>query len=108
MFTLKSRIPQIIVEIPREVDAALEQGAEAVAEEAQDRVPVATGTLREAIHVERVSGGYSVVAGDNDAFYGHIVEHGGVRTPAQPFLIPAYEARREELFKTIENALEGL
>lgn len=108
IFKLTSRIPQIVVEIPRAVDAAIEQGAQDIAEEAQARVPVATGSLRDAIHVEKVEGGYSVVAGDSATFYGHIVENGGARTPAQPFLVPAFESCREAMFDAIEDALEDV
>lgn len=107
-YTLKSRIPEIIAELPVSVDAAIKEGAEAIAEDAQERVPVDSGALREAIHVEKIEGGYSVVAGDDNAFYGHIVEHGGVRTPPRPFLIPAFEANVDALVEGVEEALEDL
>ena len=51
-----------------------------------------SGALREAIHVEEVEDGALVVAGDTEAWYGRIVEFEFVRTPAQPFLIPAMES----------------
>lgn len=106
--SLKSRIPAILAELPVEVDDAIHEGADAIAEVAQERVPVDEGTLRDAIHVEKIEGGYSVVAGNTEAFYGHIIEHGGVHTPARPFLIPAYESTREALLDGINDALEDL
>jgi HK97 gp10 family phage protein len=106
---LTSRIPQIIADLPSEVNDALKEGADAIAEGAQSRVPVDEGTLRDAIHVEEIEGGYSVVAGnETDAFYGHIVEHGSVRVPARPFLMPAYESEREHLLEIVADALENI
>lgn len=105
---LESRLPEIIAELPHEVGDALKEGADAIAEGAQERVPIETGALRDAIHVEETDGGYLVVAGDNDAFYGHIVEHGSVNTPPRPFLIPAYEAEHESLISRVKDALDHL
>lgn len=108
---LYSRIPEIIGDLDPdapELNAALKEGAEAIAADARDRVPVDEGTLRDAIHVEAVDHGYSVVAGDDEAFYGHIVEFGGVRTTARPFLVPAGEARREDVLGLVENVLENV
>jgi HK97 gp10 family phage protein len=106
--TLISRIPEIIGSLDPKVKEALEEGAELIAKDAQTRVPVATGALRDAIHVEEIEDGYSVVAGDDEAFYGHIVEHGGVNTPAHPFLIPAGEARWADIEQLVEDVLEDL
>ena len=50
--TYKSRIPQIAVELHPKVKAALTVGAEGIADNARGKVPVATGHLRDAIHVE--------------------------------------------------------
>lgn len=97
-------------------------GAEAIAEEARNRVPVNTGRLRDAIHVEKrasgvevggqhVGGVYSdwfVVAGDTKAFYGHMVEFGTTHSPAHPFLIPAFESRRPVLEGLVREALQRL
>lgn len=105
---LTSRLPQIIAQLPGATDEALKQGADAVAEGAKERVPVSTGALRNAIHVEEAEGGYSVVAGDGDAFYGHMVEYGTTNAPAHPFLIPSYEAAKEGILEGVEDALEEL
>jgi HK97 gp10 family phage protein len=107
--TLVSRIPEIIASLPGEVKDALEPGAQLIAEEAQNRVPVDEGTLRDAIHVEEVEGGWSVVAGnEEDAFYGHIIEHGGAHQAPRPFLTPAAESAWDDVLQLVEDALEDL
>lgn len=104
----RSRIPKITAEMLPALEAATGAAAELVAARAKERVPVDTGRLRDAIHVERDSGGFAVVAGDTEAFYGHIVEHGGVRTPAHPFLVPAVEESRDEAIELVALALRRL
>jgi HK97 gp10 family phage protein len=106
---LKSRLPQIAVEIDIVVDEALERGAENVAHAAQVRVPVDTGKLRDAIHVESEREGKYVVAGDGgEVFYGHMVEHGTTRQPPRPFLVPALEESRNEVVNIVSVALRRL
>lgn len=104
-YELKSRIPEIIANLPGEIEGALKATADAIAEGAKSRVPVDSGALRDAIHVEEVEGGYTVVAGSSEAFYGHIVEHGSSRVPPRPFLIPAAES---EIPNTIERLKEAM
>lgn len=107
-WNLVSRIPEIIAALPEDIGPALEEGANAIAADAQQRVPVDTGRLRDAIHVEKGEGDltYAVVAGDDAVFYGHIVEHGGVNTPARPFLVPAAEARKADIEAAVIDAME--
>ena len=106
---LKSRLPEIATGLQAKVDAALAVGANRVAAEARDRVPVNSGALRDAIRVEHDGPGeYTVLAGDNDAFYGHLVEFGTSLTPARPFLIPAVESRRGDVLDDVKRALKGL
>lgn len=93
----RNRLPEIIAELPVAVREALTAAAEAVVQAAQDRVPVASGDLQRAIHIEESAEGVHVVAGDNEAWYGHIVEHGSVNMPAHPFLVPALEEKRTEI-----------
>lgn len=85
----------VAAQIPARLDAAARAVAEATAERARNRVPVDSGRLKDAIHVEREGlGEYAVIAGDRDAWYGHFVEFGTVRTAARPFLAPAVEETR--------------
>ncbi len=107
--TLRSRIPEIALSLNPRVHAAIGAGAEAIAAEAKARVPVETGTLRDAIHVEPEGDGFSVVAGDNDAFYGHIVEHGSsTGLPPHPFLIPAAESQKDAIAAAVSAVLRTL
>ena len=92
----RSRIPQITAQLKVEMEAAEKAAAELIEQRAKERVPVDTGRLRDAIHVEHDEDGAAVVAGDTEAFYGHIIEHGGVRQPAHPFLVPALEESRAD------------
>lgn len=114
--TLRSRFPQIITRLAPQTQAAVRRGAEAVAERARERVPDAPPKGRglvEAIHVEYTaasegSGGYSVVAGDEEAFYGHMVEFGTSHSAAQPFLIPALEESKAEIESLVSASLRRL
>ncbi len=91
------------------MDFACKETADAIAEDAKGRVPVATGKLRDAIHVERKGlAEYVVIAGDDEAFYGHMVEFGTRRQPPHPFLTPAAEAHRVTLAAAGEAVLKHL
>lgn len=105
---LKSRLPQIALELEPRVTAAMKAGAEAVESEAKARVPVGSGDLRDAIHTEVDGDDVYVLAGDDSVFYGHFVEFGTVLTPARPFLVPALESRREQILGGVTAALRGL
>ena len=104
----QSRIPAITAEMVPRLEAATGAGAELIAGRAKQRVPVNTGRLRDAIHVEADEGGFAVIAGDTEAFYGHIIEHGGAHSAAHPFLIPAAEESKDEVIELVAVALRGL
>ena len=118
--TLKSRLPEIARELRSQVSRAVKDGAEAVAAEAKVRVPYDASKpasephLRDRIHVERRGPAeYAVVAGDDDAWYGHLVKGGSAVAgkgrppiPAHPFLVPALEAQRFLILLRIQAALE--
>lgn len=107
---VKSRIPLIIASLDEKLLEGVTALAEEIADEARERVPVDSGALRNAIHVEtdEATESVRVVAGDDDAFYGHIVENGGVKTPPRPFLVPAYESKRQSLHDIVGEPLEDL
>jgi HK97 gp10 family phage protein len=105
----RSRLPKVTAELAATMDGIADAGARYVAERAKRRVPVLTGRLRDAIHVERQGfAEYAVLAGDRQVFYGHIVEHGGVHQPAQPFLVPALEESRADIVEAAAVALRKL
>jgi HK97 gp10 family phage protein len=104
----RSRLPQIAAELGIKMRAAENAAAQVVAQRARDRAPVATGKLRDAIHVENDPDGALVVAGNDDVFYGTMVEHGTARNPPHPFLVPAAEESRGEVQKLARALLRGL
>lgn len=104
-----SRFPQISREIRPHVATGTRRGAELVMEAAKGRVPVRTGALKNAIHIDfRGDADYAVVAGDRDVFYGHMVEHGTTRAPAHPFLVPALEERKAAITALVKAELGRL
>lgn len=91
---LKSRIPEIAVELEAAARKIAHEGADRVAESAVKRVPYDPREpehIRDAIHVEEASEGFYVVAGNNKVFWGHMVEHGTTHSAPEPFLVPALE-----------------
>jgi HK97 gp10 family phage protein len=106
--TLVSRIPEIVASLPGEVKDALGVGAENIASVARDNVHVDSGDLRDSIHIEEVDEGWSVVAGDEDVFYGHLEEFGRGGKSGHPFLIPAAESEWATVMEIVEEALEDL
>lgn len=96
---LKSRLPQIAARLDNVIDRGLKDVADDIVADAKDRVPVDSGDLRDSIHAEPAEGGdgYTVLAGDADVFYGHLVEFGTTHTGARPFLVPAGEAQRANI-----------
>ena len=106
---VKSRLPVIAAEITPRVTVAIKDVADAIADDAKQRVPVETGDLRDAIHVEfKGAADWAVVAGNSKAFYGHMVEHGTTRAAPRPFLIPAAEAKKEMIDEVVGAALRRL
>lgn len=105
---LQSRIPQIIGELDDKLLEGVTDLAERVAEGARNRVPVETGALRDAIHVVVKDDQVAVVAGDNVASYGHMIENGTVKAPPHPFLVPAFEAERPNLAEIVGERLEDV
>lgn len=109
---LRSRIPVIIEELQPKIAAALQVAGDLIEAKAKDRVPVNTGRLRDAIHTEYEVKGATVrayvVAGNNVAWYGHIVEHGGKNAPPHPFLVPAAEESRGLIDSDVSQVLHGL
>jgi HK97 gp10 family phage protein len=105
----KNNFAAIANQIPAEMEASIAEGAALVAQYAKSRVSVRTGALRDAIHVKRDGWTeYLVVAGNNDVFYGHMVEFGTNHSGAQPFLIPALESARKEVKRIGDHRLKNL
>lgn len=103
---IDSRIPRIVRNLPDEVDDALRRGAEAIESGAKSRAPVDSGDLRDSIKADRLGVGEYEVA--SDAFYAHMVEFGTTKAGAQPFLLPAAEAERDNIVKAVTTELNNL
>jgi HK97 gp10 family phage protein len=106
---LKTRLPEIAALLPADVHEAVVEGAEIVADDARQRVPYVTGRLQKAIHLEEGDFPWEVyvVAGDRDAFYGAMVEHGGaVNRAPHPFMVPALEQNRARIQRLVGDAIE--
>jgi len=128
--TVESRFAEISLEMTARLDAAVGEIAELIVQDAKQRVPVRTGRLQKAIQKQHGKRGeWAVIAGNEKAWYGHIVEFGGVhtrspeesahrphvagyqkesRTGAHPFLIPAAEAHRAEAEALSREAVRNL
>jgi HK97 gp10 family phage protein len=98
--------------------AALQKSAKLIIDDAKGRAPKDTGVLQKGIRVKRVpnppAGVTERVAIKPRAFYWHMVEFGTEKMPAQPFMRPAFEAKkvavveafRDELGKAIQRAIK--
>jgi HK97 gp10 family phage protein len=113
--TYTSRIPQIAAALPSVIDAALRQGAELIADDAETRLAPhkLSGELEREIHVDdKQRDGIYVVAGDPSdpsfAFYGHMLEFGTSHSAPRPFLVPAFEANRDNVVSLATAAVKGL
>jgi HK97 gp10 family phage protein len=91
-------IPALLVAVEANERAAVKSTADAIANDARARAPVATGFLRGSIHADTVEAGKEAVV-SVDASYGAYVEYGTYKMAAQPYLAPAVEAHRNEFFE---------
>ena len=117
---LRSRIPQITVQMEILVDEAIEEGAEEVAQAARNRLQPhhVTGRLEESVHLDEQRDGVYVVAGGGrdatipyrarDVFWGHFLEFGTSRSAPYPFLVPSLEERRTGIVQRVHGALKSL
>ena len=105
----KNEFPKIVASLAPKVGGAVHAGAKVIEARAKATVPVDEGDLRDAIHTERDGRmGARVVAGNASVFYGHLVEHGGAHSAAQPFLVPAVESSKAEVVALVNAALRSL
>jgi len=111
---------------PKIIEGSLFSGANIIRNEARSRAPRRTGALQQAIVSQAMPMKFGVPevavswrkgkSSRSTAFYGIMVEKGtknrvrkdGGRTgsaPAQPFLIPAYDAKKEQAQRVIKQKL---
>lgn len=92
----------------RTLRAALRAGGLVIRDEAKQKAPVLTGTLRRSIHLRTGSGsgrGVYVRVGTNLEYAPH-VEFGTSRQRPQPYLRPAYDEKRGEAVEEIAAVLD--
>ena len=120
--TLISDLSDIAHGIGPDVQKAIQDAADKIAEDARSRVPVETGRLRDSIKVieynEPGRFGYRIVAdaeadpvrGRSDGTpYAHMVEFGSVHNqPARPFLVPALEEGSRDTIDAVNDVLGDL
>lgn len=89
-----SRLDKILAELPGAVSETVRAGAAAVSATAKSLAPVDTGALKNSI-VPEPTDIFTWIVRDG-VEYGIYQELGTSRMRAQPFMIPAVEARRGE------------
>ena len=88
----------------------LEKAAEVIASGARQRVPVASGKLKNSIRVTRLKDdprrNIRIYAGNrkkDGPYYAHMVEYGTVKMKAKPFLRPALNAAKPQIQSILRN-----
>ena len=98
-------LPRIAAGLQPAVDDLIRSELEAGRSEAQAAAPVRTGRLRDSIVVEKVMGGYALVAG---VFYAILVELGTRLRPGRPFLLPAFTRSMTRIGQKLPDVLARL
>jgi HK97 gp10 family phage protein len=98
-------LPRIASNLQSTVDGVIVHELELGRDEARGNAPVRTGRLRDSIVVEKVMGGYALVAG---VFYAILVELGTRFRPGRPFLMPAFTRALTRIGQCLPDALGRL
>jgi len=122
---LGERMKGLSADVNRRIGrAAVAAGAKVIADAAKTKAPVATGNLRKNIITKRLPPGESDLTSEyivtvrkgkitkkqkdrglKDAYYARYVEFGTAKTPAQPFLRPAYDENKEKAVEAIKDRI---
>ena len=98
------------------IRAGSQAAAQVFYNEAKNRVPVKSGTLKNSIYQvfsednsDKGKATYHVSWNRSKAPHGHLIEFGTSRAPAHPFLKPAYEAMKGQAYTAaIQKMKESL
>lgn len=101
----KSRIPEIVAELPQRMDAVTLAVAEGIAKQAAANAPRDTGRLAESLEAKPHGMEGAVVMA---MFYYFFVEFGTQNQGARPFLIPAVEMMRGGVAEVTRVGMTGL
>lgn len=119
---LSRRLEAIPKAVKQAVEPALITAGRDLSVTMRTLTPVDTGDLQKSIHVTtpgQTTPPYSqpggsttarenqvlVTAGNSSVRYAHLVEHGTVDAPAQPFFWPAFRLKRKTLANRIKRAI---
>lgn len=98
----------------REVEKVLSKGMRVIRDEAKQRVPVKSGRLKSAIKArigkrrgKFVAGAFSAVDFKR-APHAYLVEYGTRHSRAKPYFRPAWDTKKDEVKKQIEDDLRAL
>lgn len=101
--------------------ASVNAGAEVIRKDAMNRVPVDTGKLKKSIYKKQIReksntfqqtffvgarNGKKYRATNKDAYYWRFLEFGTSKMPANPFLRPAFDSRKNDAVKAIGDKLK--
>lgn len=108
---LLARVERVGVATHAAVRPAAQAGAQVYYDEVERRVPVDSGELKNALYQAYADEStpqravYRISWNKKKAFHGHFIENGTSKMAAQPFLRPAYDARREDAIATSRDTL---
>lgn len=103
---LRARLDQLGPDTRQAQLAAMREWGNMVRDDARDRVPVDTGYLRDHVESRADSDNVRVGVWDTRAYYAQWVEQGSSRQEAQPFLMPAFEANKDEFDRLLARRVE--
>lgn len=106
---MRSAFDRAIATIELATGRAVDESLDGIRDDAQDEVPVRTGTLKDGIQSETDPGGLSGVVGvvGEASEYAPFVEFGTSRQPAKPYMTPASERERRRLPRRIREQVKG-
>lgn len=89
-------------------EKALQQSAGLLKEKIETTAPYRKGTLSESIIMSDVKDGQINVGPDQQgkAFYGHFLEFGTSKMPAQPFMGPVYENNKTKVQEIMTDVIK--
>lgn len=108
---LRKTLRQLDGQLKTNLGQGMKQAADLVLKEAQSRVKVKTGRLRDALEVRLQSGGISALIGifrrsiSRGIKHHNAIEFGTRFTEAQPYLLPAIEAKRAGVMAILKGTV---